>query len=132
MMSRPRPVRRRPPYLAKPAAPAARPSRPEAGDLSRLAQALADCGRLDEALAACDGWIHADKLDAAAHCLRGMILLEQHALEAARRSLERALFLDPALALGHQALGDLARREGAAAAGERHFELARRLLAGAD
>lgn len=105
-----RPARPRTPLRPAPL-PAPRRTDPAPAELSLLAHTLADQGRLDEALAACERWLRADKLDAGAHCLRGIILLEQAALEPARHALERALFLDPGLALGRHVLGDLARRQ---------------------
>lgn len=107
----PRPTRPRTPPPVPAPWPVIRRADPAPTELSRQAHALADQGRLDEALAACERWLRADKLDAAAHCLRGIILLEQKALEPARHALERALFLDPALALGRHVLDDLARRQ---------------------
>ena len=85
---------------------------PEPGACSLLARALANQGRLADALGWCDRWIAADKVDAAGHYLRGVILLEQGDPDEARRSLQRVLYLDPAFVLAHFALGNLARSRG--------------------
>jgi chemotaxis protein methyltransferase CheR len=95
---------------------------------AREARALADQGRMDEALAVCARWIAADKLDAGAHYLQAIILAELSRLSPARASLKAALFLDPDFVLAHVALLDLARRAGQPAEAERHLGAARDLL----
>jgi chemotaxis protein methyltransferase CheR len=94
---------------------------------SLLTRALANKGQLSEALAWSERWIAADKMDCAAHYLHAMILEEQGAREAARRSLNRAVYLEPEFALAHFALGNLARADGSGEA-TRHFENALHLL----
>jgi chemotaxis protein methyltransferase CheR len=94
---------------------------------SLLTRALANQGELADALAWSERWIAADKMDCAAHYLHAMILAERGEREAARRSLDRALYLQPRFALAHFALGNLARAEGRADA-NRHFENALQLL----
>jgi chemotaxis protein methyltransferase CheR len=95
-------------------------------DFARLTRARANEGRLDEALAWSERWIVADKLDAAAHYLNAMVLQELGDREQARRSLQRAIYLEPHFALAHFALGSLAEeRRGLV---NRHFEIALELL----
>jgi chemotaxis protein methyltransferase CheR len=94
---------------------------------SLLTRALANQGQLAEALAWSERWIAADKMDCAAHYLHAMILQEQGEREAARRSLNRAVYLQPEFALAHFALGNLARADARGDA-NRHFENALRLL----
>jgi chemotaxis protein methyltransferase CheR len=102
---------------------------PERPAFSLLARALADQGRLAEALAWCDRWIEADKLDTAGHYLRAIVLLEHGRSDEARRSLQHALYLDPNFVLAHFALGNLARSRGVDGEASRHFANTLSLLA---
>lgn len=95
---------------------------------SLLARALANQGRLDQALAWCDRWTAVDKMDPAGHYLRAVVLLEQGDYEQARASLQRAIYLEPDLVLAHFALGNLARRQGRAEEAARHFANTAKLL----
>ncbi|MEO6786988.1 MAG: CheR family methyltransferase [Chthoniobacteraceae bacterium] len=123
---KPAPVR---PVTAKPAAiesaPQGQPVQP--GDLT-LARRLANEGRLAEALAECEQAIAGDKLVAAGHYLRGVILQEKGALAGAREALRRALFLDHNLVVAHFALGNLMRQHGREVEATRSYENARALL----
>jgi chemotaxis protein methyltransferase CheR len=94
---------------------------------SLLTRALANQGQLSDALAWSERWIAADKMDCAAHYVHAMILQEMGEREAARSSLNRAIYLQPEFALAHFALGNLARADGRGEA-NRHFENALRLL----
>jgi chemotaxis protein methyltransferase CheR len=96
--------------------------------LSLLARSLANLGRRADALACCERWIAADKMDPAGHYLRAVVLLEQGAPEPARSSLQRAIYLDPDFVLAHFALGDLARRRGKPEEADKHFANALDLL----
>jgi len=98
--------------------------------LALLARALANQGKLAEALPWCDRWIAADKMDAGAHYLQAVILLEQGAAEPARQALLRALYLQPDFVLPHFALGNLARRNNKLEEADRHFANALHLLEG--
>jgi chemotaxis protein methyltransferase CheR len=102
---------------------------PEPDAFSLLARALANQGRLPDALAWCDRWVAADKLDAAAHYLRALVLLEHGHEDDARRSLQRALYLDPDFVLAHFALGNLARSRGTHDEADKHFANTLHLLA---
>lgn len=101
---------------------------PEPDGCSLLARALANQGRLADALAWCDRWIAADKVDAAGHYLRGVVLLEHGDQDEARRSLQRALYLDPGFVLAHFALANLARRRGQHHEADKHFDNTLHLL----
>lgn len=114
-----------PPVVAS--VPAAK-IRVEEGARIGKARNLANEGRLVEALAECDRVIEADKLDAAGHYLRGMILLEKGAFTDSREALRRALFLDHDLIVAHFALGNLFRRLGRPSDAARSLENARALL----
>ena len=105
-----------------PMAPTTEPSAWHPGLLALLTRALANQGRLVEALAWSAHWIEADKVDPAAHYLQGIVLQEIGEHEAARRSLQRALYLRPDFALAHFALANLARSESRRAEAVKHFE----------
>jgi chemotaxis protein methyltransferase CheR len=108
-----------------PMEPLAVPALPE---FSTLARALANQGKLAEALTWCDRWIAAEKLNAAGHYLRAVVLLEQGNPEQARRSLQRAIYLLPDFVLAHFALGNLARSAGRNGEADKHFANALHLL----
>jgi chemotaxis protein methyltransferase CheR len=101
-------------------------SRPQA--FSQLARALANQGRLAEALVWSERWIGANKIDPAAHYLHAMVLQETGEREAARRSLDRAVYLQPDFALAHFALGNLARADSRNSAANKHFANALHML----
>jgi len=94
---------------------------PDPRAFSLLARALANQGQLTNALAWCDRWIAADKLDPAGHYLRAVVLLERGEPEQTRVSLQRALYLHPDFVLAHFALGNLARSRGKTSEAEKHF-----------
>jgi len=99
-----------------------------ASDYSILAHALANLGRLEEALQWCDRWLAGDKLDASAHYLRAITLQELDRLEDAHLSLQRAIYLQPKLVLAHFASGNLARNLGRQTEADKHFANALNLL----
>ncbi|HEX9782415.1 MAG TPA: CheR family methyltransferase [Opitutaceae bacterium] len=109
------------------AATAGRAPAPE--EFALLAQALANQGRLDEALKWCDRWIAAEKLDAVARYLRAIVLFEQGTAAEAWRSLSEALYLRPDFILAHVAFGQASRARGHPREARRHFTNALRLLA---
>lgn len=88
----------------------------------------ADLGELEQALAWCERWTAADKLDPRSHYLRAVILFEQGCLDAARGALQRALFLQPDFVLAHYTLGNLASRSGEDDGARRHYTNALLLL----
>lgn len=95
---------------------------------SLLARAMANLGRLTDALAWCERWIAADKLDPAGHYLRAVVLLERGDPEQARFSLLRAIYLHPDFVLAHFVLGNLARSHGRSGEAAKHFANALHLL----
>jgi chemotaxis protein methyltransferase CheR len=90
-----------------------------------LTRALANQGRLADALAWNERWLVVDKLNAAAHYLHAMVSQELGKTEQARRSLQRAVYLRPDFAVAHFALGNLDERGSRA---NKHFANALRLL----
>jgi chemotaxis protein methyltransferase CheR len=95
---------------------------------SLLARALANQGNLADALTWCDRWVEVDKLDSSGHYLRAIVLQELGDSGHARRSFQRAIYLDPQFVLAHFALGNLARGDGKIVEANRHFANASRLL----
>lgn len=110
-----------PPPHFEPTAPLHAPAPPAPPNHSTRVRSLANEGRLEKALSACDGWLAANKLDPAAHYLRAIVLQELGERLEARRSLQRTIFLDPAYALAHFALGNLARGDDRRVEAEKHF-----------
>ncbi len=101
---------------------------PDPQAFSLLARALANQGKLADALAWCDRWIANDKLDSSGHYLRAVVLQEVGDNEPARRSLQRAIYLDPDFVLAHFALGNLARKSGKVGEADKQFTNALHLL----
>ena len=97
---------------------------------SLLARALANQGKLTDALAWCDRWIAAYKLDPSGHYLRAVVLQELGDHEQAGRSLQRVLYLEPAFVLAHFASGNAARSAGKNAEADKHFANTLKLLRG--
>ena len=97
-------------------------------DSGAEARDLANAGKLPESLACIERWLAADKLNPAAHYLHAMVSQELGDGDTARRSLQRAVFLQPDFALAHFALGNLARRDARNAEAARHFDNSLRLL----
>jgi chemotaxis protein methyltransferase CheR len=97
-------------------------------ELSQLARTLANQGNLADALVWSERWINADKINPAAHYIHAMVLQETGECKAARRSLDRAVYLQPDFALAHFALGNLARAESRTSAANRHFANALHVL----
>lgn len=93
-----------------------------------LARVYANQGKLGEALQWCEKSIAADKLNAASHYLRAVILQEQSSVEEAMLALKRALYLDQRFVLAHFALGNLTGRQGKLKESQKHFENALSLL----
>ena len=89
---------------------------------------LANLGKLDEALAACEAAIATDKLNPKLYYLYAAILQEQNRGAEAMAALRRTLYLDPNFLLAHFSMGNLALREGHAAAAAKNFNNALALL----
>ncbi len=94
----------------------------------QTARSLANEGKLEEALKACDEGIAHDKLKCESHYLRGIILQEQGKYDEAMIGLRRALFLDRDFVLAHFAMANLMLRQSRMAEAERHLEQTRTLL----
>jgi chemotaxis protein methyltransferase CheR len=114
--------------------PAARTERketkPEAPDAdAQSVRALANQGRLADALALCTKTIAAGKFDAGLHYLHAMILQEMNQDGEATASLRRALYLNPDFVPAHFAMGNLALRLGDRRTGKRSMENVQTLLA---
>ncbi|OGJ87737.1 MAG: hypothetical protein A2268_02465 [Candidatus Raymondbacteria bacterium RifOxyA12_full_50_37] len=91
-------------------------------------RALADKGRLTEALAVCEKALASDKLNPGMHYLRAIILQEMNRLTEAGASLKRTLYIDQNFLLAHFTLGTMALRQGNARLAKKHFENALALL----
>lgn len=78
-------------------------------DSATRAREAANQGRLTEALAWCDQWIVEDRLDAEAHYVRAMVLLERGDHDEARIALQKSAYLEPAAIMTSFALGNLER-----------------------
>ena len=102
--------------------------RPAPDELAGAARALANRGRIDEALVWSERWIAADKVNPAAHYLHAMVQQEMGQREAARRSLQRVIYLQPRFALAHFALGNLARSDERPDEASKHFKNALKVL----
>ena len=85
-------------------------------------RALADQGKLPEALALCEEALSSDKLNPGMHYLRAIILQELNRIEEAIVSLKRTLYLERNFVLAHFALGNIVLRQGKAPASKKHFE----------
>jgi chemotaxis protein methyltransferase CheR len=121
----PRPAMAKPAHHDAPppraAASAAAAEAPPAARCAREAKAAADQGRLSDALEWCDRWTHADKLDADAHYLRAIVLIELGRSDEARTALQRSAFLQPESPMASFALGNLERGLGHVWIAGRHF-----------
>jgi chemotaxis protein methyltransferase CheR len=93
-----------------------------------LGRALANQGRLADALRWIELAISADKLRAPLHYLRATVLQELGRLDLASGALEKALYLDPDFVLAHFAVADLARQAGRSEKSLRHLNHALRVL----
>ena len=94
------------------------------------AKALADRGRLAEALAVCDEIAPDMKATAPYHFMRATILQELGRPEDAAAELRRVLYLEPDFALAHLLLGNDALRAGDPRAAARHHATLAKILAG--
>ena len=95
---------------------------------SATARDCANQGRLTEAIGWCGKAIAADKQNPAHYYLLGIVEHEQGHVEAARKSLTRALYLDPRFVLAHFSLGNIELSQGRRSRAERHFKNALAML----
>jgi chemotaxis protein methyltransferase CheR len=101
---------------------------PSGSSLSRMAQACANQGKLNEAIVWCEKAIVAEKLNPAHQYLIAVIQQELGLQNDAVRSLGRALYLDPDFVLAHFALGNHMLSQSRQREAERHFLNALALL----
>jgi chemotaxis protein methyltransferase CheR len=80
--------------------------------MTLLSKALANQGKLNNALVWCDKAINLNKLNPEYHQLRAVILQEQGHLEEAIKSLKNAIYLNPDFAVAYFLLGNLSRQQG--------------------
>lgn len=97
---------------ACPSPPASPPDIATPHPLGYRAKALADQGRLDEAVDTCDQWIAEQKLEIAAHYLRALITMELGEIGEAAASLRRCAYLAPDEPMINFSMGNLERRRG--------------------
>ena len=93
---------------------------------------LANQGKLDEALLACEQALVAGRLDADLHYLHAVILHEQKRDDEAKAALKRVLYLDPGFVLAHIAIGRLAQQRGQTQHAQKCFRNALALLGAFD
>jgi chemotaxis protein methyltransferase CheR len=93
-----------------------------------FARALANEGKLLEALDATERWIAEDKTHPAAHYLQAMVHQELGHRGAARQCLRHVTYLQPDFVLAHFALGNMALAEARQTEAKRHFTNALELL----
>lgn len=98
--------------------------------MALLGRALANQGKLDEALEWCGKAVTVDKLNPRFHYLRATILQEEGEVEDAVKSLQRALYLDQNFVLAHFVMGNIAREQEKLDEASKHFANARHLLLG--
>lgn len=101
-------------------------------EFALLARNLANRGRLAEALEWCGKAIDADRCDPRFYFLSATVLQETGRMEESESFLRKALYLDPAFALAHFALGNLALRREKGKESRRHFTNALSLLQAID
>src|SRR5665647_668502 len=91
-------------------------------------RSLANLGKLDEALSACESLIKTNKLDLENYYLYANILQEQNRIPEAIAAFKRVLYLDQNYVLAHFSLGNLEFRSGNPVSAKKHFKIAVRLL----
>jgi chemotaxis protein methyltransferase CheR len=114
------------PTLRRPTPVAPRSLQPKAGcqvspQTAVQVRELADQGRWDDALAACDKLIAANSLDTHAHFYRALVLEQLGNLDGCETFLRRAIYLDRHFVLPHYHLGLFLWRRGDLAAAGRSF-----------
>lgn len=93
-----------------------------------LCRALANEGRLDEALELSEQILVVDKLNVDYHYLHAMILLEQDEKESAQVALRKILFLDNKFVFAYFMLGNISRQLGENGEAKKHFQNAVNIL----
>src|SRR5665648_13549 len=93
-------------------------------------RSLANLGKLDEALSACESMIKTNKLDLENYYLYANILQEQNRVPEAIAAFKRVLYLDQNYVLAHFSLGNLEFRSGNPVSAKKHFKIVLQLLNG--
>ncbi len=101
-----------------------------AHEIAQSVRAMANEGRLDEALNLCDQATGTYKLEAGLYYLKATILQELNRVDDAIVSLKQALYLDQNFVLARYSLGNLTIRQGNVEAGKRQYKNVLILLAG--
>lgn len=96
--------------------------------LLERARALADLGRLEEALQLCEAALATDRLDPEGHLLLAAICQERGEIPSALQALRRVIYLAPDSAPAHFLLGSLLLRQGRPGEGRRAMETVVSLL----
>ena len=111
-----------------PAQPAPQTDREARAGLPLEVRALANRGRLSEALPLCEKAIASDKMNPGLHFLCSIILQELDRIEEEAVSLKRTLYLDPDFVPAYYSLGNLMLRQGDVPAAHKYFGNALTLL----
>lgn len=101
---------------------------PDVKAIALLARAMANLGRLAEALQWCEKAIILDKLNPGLYYLAATVLQEQCLFEKAATLLMQAIYLDRKMVIAHFALANLALQQGKAKESKKYFKNARALL----
>ena len=100
--------------------------------IKEKARALADSGKLSEALALIEAAISADTTHAESHYLKALILMNLNQLPEAESSLKKATFVDAEMIVAYLALASIAHVKGNHDSMLRHYRTAIKLLAKLD
>lgn len=87
-----------------------------------LIRALANEGKIIEAINTCNNAIAVNKIDPRLHFLCATILLENNQLDKAEASLKRAIYLKPDFVLSYYLLGNIYNRLGNSIASKRCYD----------
>lgn len=91
-------------------------------------RALANEGRLSEALKWCKKWVSLHKMDSHAHYLQAVLLLELGQPQQAITAFQKAIYLDSSFVMAHLSLGNIARSAGSMEKARKHYRNALRIL----
>ena len=100
----------------------------DAKEISLLACAYANQGRLSDALLWCERAVASDKTNTEYHYLLATILQEAGRAEESIASLKRTLYLDQDYVPAHYLLANLYRRQGRMRESKKHFEISLSIL----
>jgi chemotaxis protein methyltransferase CheR len=93
-----------------------------------LIRALANQGKLAEAMQSCTKAIAADKIDPRLYYLYATILKEKNLLEEAITSLKHAIYLDPEFILSYYSLGNIYKQIGNARNAKKYYDIVLSIL----